>query len=499
MTTFSRWITFILLTLVFITPVYAQNVINADNAATIRLSGTMGYGYINTAQTSPIDGKVAVATGGGLWLFSPDYQTVICHLHQGAVNDVAWRTDGTELAGALVDGTVRVWDVATCEERLLIDAHTPAQPDKDQPTGATVVIWSTDHSQIISGGSDHAVNIWESRNGSSFFNLLGHTQPVTDIGVSLSGRLVSASDRELFVWNTMRGQAEPIDNYHSVASWSSDSRYLLTQDGANIVILDGDTLTAINTFPQASDRLKAEWVGSGTSFIVTGMDTPSVLILDAWLNIERGRAGEGVAQAFTVANNGVDISVWHDGQLTVWSTFDNTIIHQLQGWQSDAQTLVWLDNQRVGLLNGEQDGFVWDIQTQAPVDNSQFDITLSQTPPATTAQIATSEQGNVLSIFDAQGNLLGQYPTPFEPSSTDYGVVEIVSTPNGDVIAGAVSYVSAIGETVHAVVLWNAQTGAQLAQISGQGAPVVGLAFSPDGTRLATLDINGVANLWMVN
>ena len=74
-----------------------------------------------------------------------------------------------------------------------------------------------------------------------------------------------------------------------------------------------------------------------------------------------------------------------------------------------------------------------------------------------------------------------------------------MANPARDVIAGGVSYVNTIGDTVHAVVLWNVQTGAQLAQLSDHNAPVIVLAFSPDGTALATLDINGVAYLWTVN
>lgn len=492
----SRWLPFILLTLMLTSPAHAQTVITSGNASTLRLQGAIGYGYINSASTSPTAGTVAVATGNGLWLFDAGY-TNPRQIHLGAVNDVAWRTDGTELAGALVDGTVRVWDAVTLEERLQINAHVPAQPDKDQPTGATVVIWSTDHSQIISGGSDGMVNIWESRNGSSFFNLAGHTQPVTAISVSWSGRVVSASASELFVWNTMRGQPEPIGAYHSIASWSSDSRYLLTQSGSDMVVLDGDTFTQVNRFPQSSADNQADWAGAGTSFTVIGAENPSVLILDAWLNIERGRFGQGVAQIAEWATNGVELSVWDEaGQLTVWSALDGTEKYTISGWQADSRSLAWVNGGQIALSNADGVAFVWDINSASVVDAV---VSPSQSSPTITAQIAVSEQGNVLSIFDAQGGVVGQHATPFEQSMTDYGVAEIVASPNGEVIAGGVSFANAIGDTLYAVVLWNTQTGAQLAQLSGHDAPVVAVAFSPDGTQLATLDVNGVAYLWTVN
>ncbi len=525
MATLSRWITVILLIVVSIIltiPTHAQSVIDADNASTVRLNQAIGYGYITSAQVSPLDGTIAVGTGNGLWLFDAGYVNPR-QLHQGAVNDVAWRADGSELAGAFVDGMVRVWDSASAEARLTINAHLPAQPDQDQPTGATVVIWSVDHSQIISGGSDNMVHIWESRDGSSFFNLAGHTQPVTAVSVSLSGRLLSASASELFVWNTMRGQPEPIGAYHSIAAWSGDGRYILTQEGENIAVLDGDTFNLINTFPQTSERLHVDWATrQGTAFTVIGTEAPAVLILDAWLNVERGRLGEGRAEVIAWENNEVDLAVWQDGALTVWSTLDGTPQYTLGGWNADARSLVWLDQNRVALIDESGTSTVWDIAQSAviptasshsspsgiqPLSHEEAALTANaiaqalrgELPTSITAQIAVSDQGNVLSIFDGQGGLLGQYPTPFEQSITDHGIAEIVANPARDVIAGGVSYVNTIGDTVHAVELWNVQTGAQLAQLSDHNAPVIVLAFSPDGTALATLDINGVAYLWTVN
>ncbi len=344
-------------------------------------------------------------------------------------------------------------------------------------------------------------NIWESRNGASFFNLSGHTEPVLSLSLSTMGVLVSASATELFVWNTMTGRPDAIEGgYHSLAAWSPDARYLLTRSAEGVTVLDGDSRTALNTFPVTTDNvLRVKWSPQGGAFALVGEADNAVRVLDAWTGAQRGVYGTDPARALTWSNDGLRLTVWGvEGEMAVWSTFDERIQQTVAGWQADGRTLAWsADSRNIAL--GTDDGavLVWDVTTNAPV----LDSVLTPADPPTgniSAQIATSEQGNVLTIISAEGAVIGQYPTPFTQSITERGPADIAVNPAGDVLAGAVEFTNAIGEVVYAVVLWDAATGTQLAQLSAHRVPVSALAFSPDGRILATLDVNGGAYLWGV-
>ncbi|MGH3659439.1 MAG: WD40 repeat domain-containing protein, partial [Micromonosporaceae bacterium] len=69
----------------------------------------------------------------------------------GFVVDLAFSGDGTRLATAGGDGTVRVWDPRTGEQLLVLRGHK----------GSVIsVAFSPDGSRLASAGADGTVRIW---------------------------------------------------------------------------------------------------------------------------------------------------------------------------------------------------------------------------------------------------------------------------------------------------------------------------------------------------
>ncbi len=114
--------------------------------------------------------------------------------HTGAVNGVAFSADGSRLASASSDGTVKVWETATGHETLTLNGHT-----------ATVnsVAFSPDGSRLASASRDTTVKVWDVVTGQETLTLKGHTGPVNGVAFSPDGcRLASASDdKTVKVWD----------------------------------------------------------------------------------------------------------------------------------------------------------------------------------------------------------------------------------------------------------------------------------------------------------
>ncbi len=119
--------------------------------------------------------------------------------HEDAVLALALSPDGTEMAAACSDGTVKLWNLATRTFRLSIDAHAG---------GALAAAISPDAQRLVTGGRDGLVKIWDFDTGELLESLEGHTQQVTAIAFHPDGILFATAsyDRSIKVWRLADGQ-----------------------------------------------------------------------------------------------------------------------------------------------------------------------------------------------------------------------------------------------------------------------------------------------------
>ena len=98
--------------------------------------------------------------------------------HTGRVVAVAVAPDGSWLASGGWDKTVRIWDVATGQERATLTGHTGI---------VIAVAVAPDGSWLASGGWDKTVRIWDVATGQERATLTGHTGRVEVLAVAPDG------------------------------------------------------------------------------------------------------------------------------------------------------------------------------------------------------------------------------------------------------------------------------------------------------------------------
>ena len=114
--------------------------------------------------------------------------------HKGGIWGIAASRDGSRLATASHDRTVRIWDTKTHKSLKTLVGH-------EGPVYAVAI--SLDGKQVLSGGADKTVRLWDAKTGRELKRFDGHTGIVRAVALTLNGKyaLSGGNDKVLRVWD----------------------------------------------------------------------------------------------------------------------------------------------------------------------------------------------------------------------------------------------------------------------------------------------------------
>ena len=447
---------------------------------------------------------------------------------------LALSPDGTRLASANREGTIRLWD-GNNDEWMTLQKHT----GYGMETWTNVLAFSPNGKMLASGGTNKTVQLWDTTTGEPLATLAGHVNGMTALAFSPEGTtLASASaDGAIRFWRTETGARLPLHirgytkSVRTAAFFQESSTLVSVAFNGEITFWNLETPQK-STVHTAGDQ---DWLAT-LAFSPDGTKLASVrafgnVIFRPGFNHAFWTAGSSIR--LTDVSTGIELATLTDIKTPSRLTFSpdgKTVafdseakkIHLWHTETGDELSIPLVDQEAdmhnkprvtalafspdgTTLVSGTHQGGIqtWNVATgkalavlAEPTDQGNLEYSLEHI-----LALCFSSDGTLLAagsyelirIWEvATGNILlsvnpdvhtGDSPWPYSihPES-------LVFSPDGAILVS--------GLVGGAIQLWEVTTGNRIAALDGHTQKVETLAFSPDGKTLVSTGEDGTILLW---
>jgi WD40 repeat protein/serine/threonine protein kinase len=399
------------------------------------------------------------------------------------VYGVAYSPDGKRLATAIGWGdnaTVKVWDAQTGQELLALKGGS-------NPNGnfRKCVAFSPD-GKLLAGGDNAVVKVWDAQTGQEILSLQG---AASSVAFSPDGKRLASAGRAFEnnkivgvakIWDVLTGrEILTLKGAHGSVTFSPDGKRLASgnkvwdaQTGQELLSLQGHT-GAVYCLAYTPD---------GTRIATTSRIDKTVKVWDARTGQELLSVTGCDGHSVVFSPDGKRLaSISLDQTLKLWDAQTGREFLSLKGHELVKDLAFSPDGTR--LVSGGDTVRIWDAQ-QDPrprtfkVHDFVWFPSAAFSPDGT--RLASGGMDRSVKVWDAK---TGQELLTCKGHTTD--VHRVAYSPDGKRLVSA-SGVLGDPDKPGEVKVWDAQTGQELLSLSSKGFLGIGVAFSPDGSRIVT-------------
>ena len=449
-------------------------------------------GAVTSVAFSPVSPLLAIGRGRHVELVDADTGKTLRLLggNIGQVNDVAFSPDGSLTAAASADKTAWVWETDTGVHRSTLIGH-------EEQVGA--VAFSPDGSLIATASDDSTARTWDTLTGRHLTTFNGHDDWVRSVAFSPDGSLIATASRDgtARTWDsatgtrrvTFRGHKDwvrrvtfsPDGSLLATASRDSNGRLWDVASGGRRTVLD-DHITGLNSITFSPDgSLIVTAAGDNTARVWDTATTTTTCILKGHKDWVRDVAFSFDGTLLATASRDDSVLIWDTATWTRRATLS------VASRAPVSDVAFSPDGSRVATASDDGTARIWSVAkgggpVARPLTRHTGPTTAVAFSPDGTL-VATASEDRTARLWDAAS---GRHLTVLKGHSG--AVRDIKFSPDGTLVATASGDCTAR--------LWDTATGRLRDTLPGHSGQVNAVAFAPDGRLLATASEDTTARIW---